>query len=164
MKLLSIGQPIIYNDLSCLMACSLMFFFDVSELLKIEMLSLRTALFRPMCSFSRHGSTLVLAEHDNATLNPATLNAITAAKAVGGDITCLVAGTSCDAVAKEVASLDGVSKVLVAENAAYAVFLPEKLTPVPFVLSGPVQFLLESNKAKLDISNIIFNFLIVKCV
>lgn len=102
------------------------------------MLSLRTALFRPMCSFSRHGSTLVLAEHDNATLNPATLNAITAAKAVGGDITCLVAGTSCDAVAKEVASLDGVSKVLVAENAAYAGFMPEKLTPV--LLASQDQF------------------------
>jgi len=102
------------------------------------MLSLRTALFRPMCSFSRHGSTLVLAEHDNATLNPATLNAITAAKAVGGDITCLVAGTSCDAVAKEVAALDGVSKVLVAENAAYAGFMPEKLTPV--LLASQDQF------------------------
>jgi len=91
-----------------------------------------------MCSISRHGSTLVLAEHDNATLNPATLNAITAAKAVGGDITCLVAGTSCDAVAKEVAGLDGVSKVLVAENAAYAGFLPEKLTPV--LLASQEQF------------------------
>jgi len=91
-----------------------------------------------MCSYSRHGSTLVLAEHDNATLNPATLNAITAAKAVGGDITCLVAGTSCDAVAKEVAALDGVSKVLVAENAAYAGFLPEKLTPV--LLASQDQF------------------------
>jgi len=102
------------------------------------MLSLRSALFRPMCSYSRHGSTLVLAEHDNATLNPATLNAITAAKAVGGDITCLVAGTSCDAVAKEVAALDGVSKVLVAENAAYAGFLPEKLTPV--LLASQEQF------------------------
>merc|ERR1712212_66026 len=103
-----------------------------------KMLSLRSALFRPLCSFSRHGSTLVLAEHDNATLNPATLNAITAAKAVGGDITCLVAGTSCDAVAKEVAGLDGVSKVLVAENAAYAGFLPEKLTPV--LLASQEQF------------------------
>merc|ERR1712179_840053 len=103
-----------------------------------KMLSLRSALFRPMCSFSRHGSTLVLAEHDNATLNPATLNAITAAKAVGGDITCLVAGSSCDAVAKEVAGLDGVSKVLVAENAAYAGFLPEKLTPV--LLASQDQF------------------------
>jgi len=131
------------------------------------MLSLRSALFRPMCSFSRHGSTLVLAEHDNATLNPATLNAITAAKAVGGDITCLVAGTSCDAVAKEVAGLDGVSKVLVAENAAYAGFLPEKLTPVLLASQDQFKFthifagasalsrgLLPRVAAKLDVSPI----------
>jgi len=131
------------------------------------MLSLRSALFRPLCSFSRHGSTLVLAEHDNATLNPATLNAITAAKAVGGDITCLVAGTSCDAVAKEVAGLDGVSKVLVAENAAYAGFLPEKLTPVLLASQDQFKFthiiagasalsrgLLPRVAAKLDVSPI----------
>jgi len=131
------------------------------------MLSLRSAVFRPMCSFSRHGSTLVLAEHDNATLNPATLNAITAAKAVGGDITCLVAGTSCDAVAKEVAGLDGVSKVLVAENKAYAGFLPEKLTPVLLASQDQFKFthiiagasalsrgLLPRVAAKLDVSPI----------
>jgi len=120
-----------------------------------------------MCSISRHGSTLVLAEHDNATLNPATLNAITAAKAVGGDITCLVAGTSCDAVAKEVAGLDGVSKVLVAENAAFAGFLPEKLTPVLLASQDQFKFthiiagasalsrgLLPRVAAKLDVSPI----------
>jgi len=131
------------------------------------MLSLRSALFRPMCSFSRHGSTLVLAEHDNTSLNPATLNAITAAKAVGGDITCLVAGTSCDAVAKEVAGLDGVSKVLVAENAAYAGFLPEKLTQVLLATQDQFKFthiiagasalsrgLLPRVAAKLDVSPI----------
>jgi len=131
------------------------------------MLSLRSALFRPMCSFSRHGSTLVLAEHDNTSLNPATLNAITAAKAVGGDITCLVAGTSCDAVAKEVAGLDGVSKVLVAENAAYAGFLPEKLTQVLLATHDQFKFthiiagasalsrgLLPRVAAKLDVSPI----------
>jgi len=131
------------------------------------MLSLRSTLFRPMCSFSRHGSTLVLAEHDNTSLNPATLNAITAAKAVGGDITCLVAGTSCDAVAKEVAGLDGVSKVLVAENAAYAGFLPEKLTQVLLATQDQFKFthiiagasalsrgLLPRVAAKLDVSPI----------
>jgi len=120
-----------------------------------------------MCSFSRHGSTLVLAEHDNTSLNPATLNAITAAKAVGGDITCLVAGTSCDAVAKEVAGLDGVSKVLVAENAAYAGFLPEKLTQVLLATQDQFKFthiiagasalsrgLLPRVAAKLDVSPI----------
>jgi len=102
------------------------------------MLSLRQSLFRPMSALSRHGSTLVVAEHDNANLNPATLNAITAAKAVGGEVTCLVAGTSCGEVAKQVSQLDGVSKVLVAENAAFAGFLPEKLSPV--LLASQDQF------------------------
>jgi len=95
-------------------------------------------LFRSMSHFTRHGSTLVVAEHDNATLNPATLNAITAAKSVGGDITCIVAGTKCDDVAKQVSQLDGVSKVLVSENAAFAGFLPEKLAPV--LLASQDQF------------------------
>jgi len=129
------------------------------------MLSLRTGLFRPMCAFSRHGSTLVVAEHDNTTLNPATLNAITAAKAVGGEVTCLVAGTSCDAVAKQVSELDGVSKVLVADTPALAGFLPEQLAPVllasqdqfkfSHIVAGASAFsrgLLPRVAAKLDVS------------
>ena len=75
------------------------------------MLSLRPALIRPLTSLSRPASTLVLAEHDNANLSPVTLNAITAANNIGGDITCLVAGSSCGEVAKEVAGVKGVTKV-----------------------------------------------------
>jgi len=94
------------------------------------MFSVRSIVFNSIRVLSRHNSTLVVADHDNATLNPVTLNAITAAKAIGGDITCLVAGTSCDAVVDEVSRIDGLSKVLVAKSAAYVGFLPEKLTPV----------------------------------
>jgi len=78
-----------------------------------------------------------------------------------------VAGTSCDAVAKEVAGLDGVSKVLVAENAAYAGFLPEKLTPLLLASQDQFKFthimagasalsrgLLPRVAAKLDVSPI----------
>lgn len=72
-------------------------------------------------------SILVIAEHDNAALKPATLNTITAAKEIGGDITVLVAGSGCDAVAQAAAAIDGVSKVLVADNAAYEHQLPESL-------------------------------------
>ena len=75
------------------------------------MLSLRPSLIRPLTSLSRQASTLVLAEHDNASLSPVTLNAITAANNIGGDITCLVAGSKCGDVAKEVAGVKGVSKV-----------------------------------------------------
>ena len=60
---------------------------------------------------SRLASTLVFAEHDGTKLNPGTLHAMTAAKAVGGDITALVAGDKCADVAKQVAQIAGVSKV-----------------------------------------------------
>jgi electron transfer flavoprotein alpha subunit len=63
---------------------------------------------------------LVIAEHDNAALNAATLNVVAAAKEIGGDIDILVAGESCSAVAEAAAKIDGVSKVIVADNAAYA--------------------------------------------
>ena len=46
----------------------------------------------------RCASTLVIAEHDNSSLGPITLSAITAANKVGGDISALVAGTSCGKV------------------------------------------------------------------
>jgi len=72
-------------------------------------------------------SILVIAEHDNAALKPATLNTITAASEIGGDITVLVAGSGCDAVAQQAAAVNGVSKVLVADNAAYENQLPENL-------------------------------------
>jgi len=79
---------------------------------------------------SRLQSTLVFAEHDNVKLNPLTLNAITAASKIGGDVTCIVAGSSCGQVAAEVAKTAGVAKVLVAESGQLDGFLPERLTPV----------------------------------
>ena len=53
----------------------------------------------------------MLAEHDGAKLNAATLSAVTAAKKFGGEVSCLVVGKDVGAVAKEVAAIDGVSKV-----------------------------------------------------
>ena len=60
---------------------------------------------------------LILAEHDNATLNPATGKAVTAAKEIGGDIHVLVAGSGARAVADQAARIEGVAKVLVADAA-----------------------------------------------
>lgn len=68
---------------------------------------------------------LVLAEHDNAELKPATLNTVTAAKALGGDIHVLVAGEGCGGVADAAARIDGVSKVLVADAPEYGHQLAE---------------------------------------
>lgn len=71
---------------------------------------------------------LVIAEHDNASLKGATLNTIAAAKAIGGDVEVLVAGAGCAAVADEAAKAEGVSKVLLADNAAYANQLAENVS------------------------------------
>ncbi|GAA6152588.1 electron transfer flavoprotein subunit alpha/FixB family protein [Pseudoteredinibacter isoporae] len=72
-------------------------------------------------------SILVIAEHDNASLKGATLNTLAAAKAIGGDIHVLVAGTACGAVAEAAAQADGVAKVLLADNAAYENQLAENV-------------------------------------
>jgi electron transfer flavoprotein alpha subunit len=73
-------------------------------------------------------STLVVAEHDNAALNPATLNTVAAAQALGGDIDILVAGSDCGAAATAAQAVPGVRKVLSADNAAYAHALAENIS------------------------------------
>jgi electron transfer flavoprotein alpha subunit len=64
-------------------------------------------------------SLLVIAEHDNASLKTATLNAVTAAAKIGGEIHILVAGSGCGAVAEQAAKVTGVAKVRVADAAHY---------------------------------------------
>ena len=73
-------------------------------------------------------STLVIAEHDNASLKPATLNAVAAAQALGADIDILVAGEGCGGAADAAAAVPGVGKVLCADNAAYAHQLAENVS------------------------------------
>lgn len=73
---------------------------------------------------------LVIAEHDNASLKSATLNTVAAAQQIGGDIDLLVIGESCAAAAEEAAKVNGVSKVLVADNAVYGHQLAENLAPL----------------------------------
>lgn len=75
-------------------------------------------------------SILVIADHDNATLKPATLNAVSAAKALGGDIHVLVAGSGAQEVADAAAKIDGVSKVLLAEADALSAQLAEDVAPL----------------------------------
>ncbi|CBL46987.1 Electron transfer flavoprotein, alpha subunit [gamma proteobacterium HdN1] len=72
-------------------------------------------------------SILVYAEHDNTQIKGATLNTIAAAKAIGGDIHVLVAGQNCGAAAEAASRIDGVAKVLVADNAAFAHQLAENV-------------------------------------
>ena len=73
---------------------------------------------------------LVIAEHTNVALAPATLNTVAAAAKIGGDIHVLVAGAACGAAVEAAAKIAGVAKVLVADNAAYANQLPENVAPL----------------------------------
>ena len=75
-------------------------------------------------------SILLVAEHNNAALNPVTLNVVAAAQAIGGDITVLVAGEGCGAAAAAAAALPGVSKVLCADAAVYGKQLAENVAPL----------------------------------
>lgn len=73
---------------------------------------------------------MVVVEHKSGAVAAPTLNAITAASKLGGDVTALVAGSAPEEVAKSVANVQGVSKVLVAKHDAYAHALPETLAPL----------------------------------
>ncbi|KAJ3595931.1 hypothetical protein NHX12_002341 [Muraenolepis orangiensis] len=86
----------------------------------------------------RFQSTLVVAEHNNDKLTPITLSAITAATKLGGEVTCLVAGTQCAKVVEEISKVPGVKKVLVAQHDCYKGALPEELTPL--ILATQQQF------------------------
>jgi electron transfer flavoprotein alpha subunit len=63
---------------------------------------------------------LVIAEHDNTSIKLATLNAVTAAAKIGGELHLLVAGSGCTAAAAAAAKIAGVAKVCVADAAHYA--------------------------------------------
>jgi electron transfer flavoprotein alpha subunit len=80
--------------------------------------------------------TLLVAEHDNKSLKDATAKALTAAKALGGDVHVLVAGTDCRAVADAAAKLAGVAKVLLADAASYAHMLAEPTAALIVSLAG----------------------------
>ncbi len=72
-------------------------------------------------------SILVVAEHDNNSIKAATLNTVTAAQKVGGDIAVLIAGSNCGGAAEAASKIEGVAKVLVADNAAYEHMLAENV-------------------------------------
>jgi len=74
-------------------------------------------------------NTLVLVEHDNSTVNDATLAVVTAAGKIG-EVHALVAGHDCGAVAEAAAKIEGVSKVLKADDAAYGEGLAENVAPL----------------------------------
>ena len=81
-------------------------------------------------------TALLIAEHDNKTLKDATAKALTAAKALGGDVHVLVAGKDCRPAADAAAKLAGVAKVLVADAGAYEHMLAEPTAALIVSLAG----------------------------
>jgi len=81
-------------------------------------------------------AALVLAEHDNAALKPSTLNTIAAAAKAGGEVTVLVAGSGCAAVAQAVAQAAGVAKVLLADAPQLADQLAENVAAQVLAVAG----------------------------
>ncbi len=81
-------------------------------------------------------SILVLAEHNNETLNASTLATLGAAKKIGGDIHVLVAGSNCCGAAESGAKAEGVSKVLKADAPELGHDLAENIAPLLVELAG----------------------------
>ena len=73
-------------------------------------------------------SVLVLVKHDNTEIKAATLHTLDAAAKLGGDVVLLVAGENCGDVADAAAKINGVAKVLHADDAAYAHHLAENMS------------------------------------
>jgi electron transfer flavoprotein alpha subunit len=87
-------------------------------------------------------SILVYAEHDNSTLKAETLKTVAAAQAIGDDITLLVAGFNCQNVVDSASKVNGVSKVLVADNAAYEHQLAENISLLVHELAGDYEHII----------------------
>jgi electron transfer flavoprotein alpha subunit len=82
-------------------------------------------------------TTLLIAEHDHGSLKDATTKALTAAKALGAPVHLLVAGTNVQGVAQAAVKLDGVEKVLVADDARFDHMLAEPTAALIAALAGP---------------------------
>ncbi|MEM5537770.1 FAD-binding protein [Neptuniibacter pectenicola] len=88
---------------------------------------------------------LVIAEHDNNELKPVTLNTLSAAQAIGGDIHLLVAGSGCQSVVDAAAQIPSVTQVLVADNAAYEHQLAENVSKLVQGLAASYSHILGSS-------------------
>src|SRR6056300_1148241 len=81
-------------------------------------------------------SILILCDHENGQLSPVTLNAVSAASQIGGEMHLLVAGDQTGNVAKAAASIASIAKVLVADDKSLENGLAENLAPLMQSLSG----------------------------
>lgn len=88
----------------------------------------------------RFQSTLVIAEHNEQTLLPITENVVTAAQKLGGDVTVLVAGKNVGAIAEAASKIQGVNKVLTANNDALTGQTAENVTALVVGLQNQLKF------------------------
>ncbi|CAM2767306.1 electron transfer flavoprotein subunit alpha/FixB family protein [Pseudoalteromonas distincta] len=88
--------------------------------------------------------TLVIAEHDNGALKPETSKTINAAVKMGFPVDVLIAGNSLSAMSSQVASIDGVANVLVADNCVYEHQLAESMTDLVLSLSDSYSHIVAS--------------------
>lgn len=87
-------------------------------------------------------TALVIAEHDNASIRPATLNTVTAAVACGGDVHVLVAGTNAGGAAKAASQIAGVAKVIHADGAQFEHGLAENVAAQVLAIAGSYSHIL----------------------
>ncbi len=87
-------------------------------------------------------SILILAEHEAGALRPATLSVVTAAKAIGGDITLLIAGKGVGSVAEAAAQIDGIKHVRVCDDAAYEHEIAENLSALVISIASDYSHIL----------------------
>ncbi|MBH0026950.1 FAD-binding protein [Pseudoalteromonas sp. SWN29] len=88
--------------------------------------------------------TLVIAEHDNGALKPETSKTINAAVKMGFPVDVLIAGKSLSAMSLQIASIDGVANVLVADNSVYEHQLAESMTDLVLSLSDSYSHIVAS--------------------
>ncbi len=89
-------------------------------------------------------ATLLIAEHDNTTLNDATAKTLSAATALGSDVHILVAGENCSGVADQAAKLEGAAKILLADAPHLATGLAEEMAALTFSIADSYDAILAS--------------------
>lgn len=88
--------------------------------------------------------TLVIAEHDNGALKPETSKTINAAVKIGFDVDVLLAGTNLGTMSESLASIEGVAKVLLADNAVYEHQLAESMADLVLTLADSYSHIVAS--------------------
>ncbi|MCP4070825.1 MAG: electron transfer flavoprotein subunit alpha/FixB family protein [Hyphomicrobiales bacterium] len=90
---------------------------------------------------------LLLADHDNSTLNEQTAKTMSAASEIGGDVHVLVAGKGCESVANAAAKLDGAAKVVLAEADHLENHLAEQMADLIVSMADEYEFIISSASA-----------------